>query len=116
VYTVVLTASNGICFDTWTTEIEVIPPMIVTPPNVFSPNGDNTNDFYFVDVQWGEFFEALILNRWGNEVTTLTHLNQGWDGKSNGKDLEEGVYFIKYTATDYNGGIIESHTPIQLVR
>lgn len=115
-YTVVLTASNGICFDTWTTEIEVIPPMIVTPPNVFSPNGDNTNDDYFVDVQWGAVFEALIVNRWGNEVTTLTHLNQGWDGTSNGKDLEEGVYFIEYKATDYNGGIIEGHTPIQLIR
>lgn len=115
-YTVELTASNGICFDTWTIEIEVIPPMIVLPPNVFTPNGDNTNDDYFVDVLYGEAFEAVVLNRWGNEVTTLTHLNQGWNGKSNGKDMEEGVYFIKYTATDFNGGTIEGHTYFELLR
>ena len=99
-----------------TIEIEVIPPMIVLPPNVFTPNGDNTNDDYFVDVMYGEAFEAVVLNRWGNEVTTLTHLNQGWNGKSNGKDMEEGVYFIKYTATDFNGGTIEGHTYFELLR
>ncbi len=116
IYTVVLTASNGICFDTWTTQIEVLPPMIVTPPNVFTPNGDNVNDAYFVDVQYGESFEALILNRWGNEMTTLTNVNQGWDGTSNSKVVEDGVYTIKYKATDFNGGVIEGHTYFHLFR
>lgn len=116
IYNVILTASNGICLDTWTIQIEVIPPMIVTPPNVFSPNGDNVNDQYFVDVQYGEYFEALILNRWGNEMTTLTHLNQGWDGKSNGKVVDDGVYFIKYKATDFNEKIVEGHTYFHLIK
>jgi len=116
IYTIVLTASNGICTDTWTTQIEVLPPMTVIPPNVFSPNGDNINDFYFIDVQNGAEFEALILNRWGNEITTMTHLNQGWDGKSNGKVVEEGVYFIKYKATDFNEKIIEGHCYFHLLK
>lgn len=115
-YTVLLTASNGLCFDTWTIEIEVVPPMIVTPPNVFTPNGDNINDEYFVDVQFGAEFEALIVNRWGNEITTLTHLNQGWDGKSNGKVVDDGVYFIKYKAKDFNDGIIEGHTYFHILQ
>lgn len=114
IYTVVLTASNGICTDTWTTIIEVIPPMIITPPNIFTPNNDNVNDFYFIDVQYGSAFEAIILNRWGIKITTLTQLNQGWDGTSNGKEVEEGVYFIKYKATDFNEGILEGHTYFHL--
>ena len=51
VYTVTLTASNGICYDTWTIQIEVLPQMVVTAPNVFTPNGDGANDHYFVDVK-----------------------------------------------------------------
>ena len=117
IYNVLLVASNGICFDTWTIQIEVIPPMIVTPPNIFTPNGDNANDLYFVDVQYGEFFEAIILNRWGHQINTLNTLNQGWDGKTTGgKEVEDGVYFIKYTATDFNDKSIEGHTYFHLVR
>jgi gliding motility-associated-like protein len=117
IYNVLLVASNGICFDTWTIQIEVIPPMIVTPPNVFTPNGDNANDLYFVDVQYGEYFEAVILNRWGHQINTLNTLNQGWNGKTaGGKDVEDGVYFIKYTATDFNDKSIEGHTYFHLIR
>jgi gliding motility-associated-like protein len=117
IYNVLLVASNGICFDTWTIQIEVIPPMIVTPPNVFTPNGDNANDLYFVDVQYGEYFEAVILNRWGHQINTLNTLNQGWNGKTDdGKEVEDGVYFIKYKATDFNDKSIEGHTYFHLVR
>ena len=116
IYTVTLTASNGICYDTWTIEIEVLPPMVVTPPNVFTPNGDGVNDDYFVDVKYGEKFEAIILHRWGNLITTLNHLNQGWNGMSNGKMVEDGVYFIKYKATDFAGHEIEGHTFFELIQ
>jgi gliding motility-associated-like protein len=115
-YEVVLTASNGICNDTDTILVHVLPPMIVTPPNVFTPNGDGTNEQYFVDVQFGEFFEAQIINRWGNFITDLNSINQGWDGKLNGKELEDGVYYIKYVATDYSGNEVEGHTYFHLIR
>lgn len=115
-YNVVLTASNGICQDTDTMLVHVLPPMIVTPPNVFTPNGDGVNELYFVDVQYGEYFEAQIINRWGNFITDLNTLNQGWDGKSKGKDLDEGVYYIKYKATDYSGNEVEGHTYFHLIR
>jgi gliding motility-associated-like protein len=116
IYTIELIASNGICFDVYTLEIEVIPPMVVTPPNVFTPNGDNSNDLYFVDVKFGEHFEAIILNRWGNLMAELNSLNQGWDGKTNGTMVEEGVYFIKYKATDYSEKTIEGQTYFHLIR
>lgn len=115
-YDVVLTASNGICTDTDTILVHVLPPMVVTPPNVFTPNSDGTNDEYFVSVQYGEYFEAEIINRWGNFITDLNTLNQGWDGKMNGKELDDGVYYIKYVATDYSGNQIAGHTFFHLIR
>lgn len=116
IYTITLTASNGICSDTWTTEIEVIPPMVVTPPNIFTPNSDNANDLYFVNVDWGERFEAVILNRWGNVMIELDSIDQGWDGKVAGKECDEGVYFVKYKATDFGGKEVEGHTFFHLKR
>ncbi len=116
IYPVVLTASNGICQDTWTILIEAIPPMVVTPPNVFTPNGDNSNEEYFVNVLYGAQFEAVILNRWGNVMAELNQLNQGWDGKVNGNDASEGVYFIKYLATDFSGVKVDGHTYFHLIR
>ncbi len=116
VYTVTLTASNGICFDTWTIVIEALPPMIVTPPNIFTPNGDGVNENYFINVDFGEEFEAIILNRWGNVVAKLNQIDQGWDGKINGSDASEGVYFIKYSAWDYLGNEVTGHTYFHLAR
>jgi gliding motility-associated-like protein len=97
-------------------DIEVIPPMVVTPPNIFTPNSDNANDLYFVNVDWGEKFEAVILNRWGNVMTELDAIDQGWDGKVAGKECDEGVYFVKYKATDFGGKEVEGHTFFHLKR
>jgi gliding motility-associated-like protein len=117
IYTITLTASNGICFDIWTGEIDVYPPMIVTPPNVFTPNGDGSNDLYFVDVKWGEKFYGEIFNRWGNYIDFIEGINVGWDGKTqDGKDVTEGVYFIKYVATDFKGMEITGHTYFHLIK
>lgn len=116
IFTVTLTASNGICYDVWTIEIEVLPPMEVLVPNVFTPNGDGANDFFLIDVNYGAGFEAEIFNRWGNEISTLTHIDQGWDGRSAGHAVNEGVYFIKYRAVDYQGYEIQGHCSFTLIR
>lgn len=116
IYEVTLTASNGICQDIWTGIIEAIPPMVVNPPNVFTPNGDGSNELYFVPVFYGAEFEATIVNRWGIKMATINNLNAGWDGKVNGEDATEGVYYVTYTATDFNGESISGHTYFHLIR
>jgi gliding motility-associated-like protein len=90
--------------------------MIVTPPNIFTPNNDGVNEYYFVNVDFGNEFEAIILNRWGNVVAKLNQIDQGWDGKINGTDASEGVYFVKYTARDYVGQEVTGHTYFHLAR
>ena len=113
-YTITLTASNGVCPDTtWTKTINVIPylPMDVHIPNVFSPNGDGANDEYFINVLNGAAFEAVIINRWGEEMISLSQLNEKWDGKTKSGDAAgDGVYYIKYKIRGLNGEVREGQT------
>jgi gliding motility-associated-like protein len=118
VYYVLLTATNGICNDTWTDSIVVIPyPAIeIIVPNVFSPNNDGANDFYFMDVINGKTFEATIFNRWGNKMYTIDTLNAGWDGTIDGTPASDGVYFVKYSVIGMDDSLKEGQAFFHLVR
>jgi gliding motility-associated-like protein len=67
-------------------------------PNVFTPNGDGTNDTFGPLTNRGvERYELNVFDRWG----TLMHrslTSQPWDGTHNGRPALEGVYFydLKY--------------------
>ncbi|MFM8596056.1 MAG: gliding motility-associated C-terminal domain-containing protein [Flavobacteriales bacterium] len=87
-------------------------------PNVFTPNGDGSND-YFQMLFYGGLatFECIIVNRWGNTIRTFTNPAFQWDGTDeNGDALEEGVYFyIAKTITNANQEI-EKQGLVHLVR
>lgn len=62
--------------------------------NSFSPNGDGSNDFWYIADDIGLYPDnkVAIFNRWGKEVYSTT----GYDNKNNvfnGEDLEDGAYF-----------------------
>jgi gliding motility-associated-like protein len=65
-------------------------------PNVFTPNGDNTNDlltpfpYRFIDK-----VDVSIFNRWGQLVYHTNTINIEWNGndENSGEDCPEGVYF-----------------------
>lgn len=63
-------------------------------PNVFTPNGDGINDLYDVSLAATDFYEQHIYDRWGVEVFSSTNVSEKWDGKFNGKECEEGVYYV----------------------
>jgi len=68
-------------------------------PNVFTPNSDGTNDLFTFDLV--EAAEIQIFNRWGN-VVYISDTVFEWDGKSNGSECPEGVYFYRIkTKGDY---------------
>ena len=117
-YTVLLTASNGICDDVATIQIVVMPfpPPIVHVPNVFTPNHDNANDEFFIDTYLAASLKLIILNRWGNVVHEITDLTSKWNGEINGKEASEGVYFYKYEVVGINGDVLTGHGNITLIR
>lgn len=94
------------------------PDPIIVAPNVFTPNGDNTNDFVILDLTHVSALEMVILNRWGNVMFEGEGLNVSWDGRAqSGDDAPEGTYFIKYIATGLDGVTqVEGHSFVQLIR
>ncbi|MBA2614017.1 MAG: gliding motility-associated C-terminal domain-containing protein, partial [Bacteroidetes bacterium] len=104
-YTVTLYVSKGSCLDTVQKVIKVELPSKLEVPNVFTPNGDGSNDVFFLKVSNVSEIHALIFDRWGNKVYE-SNSNTGnieWDGKNmSGKDLPAGTYFyiIKATGKD----------------
>lgn len=74
----------------------------VQVPNAFSPNGDNENDILYVrDFKASQIY-FTIYNRWGQEVFHSESLEDGWDGRYKGQDLNSGVfvYYLRGTCVD----------------
>jgi trimeric autotransporter adhesin len=117
-YIVTLTASNGFCESTDSLLVAVMPynPPSVHVPNVFTPDGDGTNDYFFISVENGVSVDVVILNRWGNHVLDLTDLADKWDGTLNGDAASEGTYFFKYTVTGINGEVLNGQGFFELIR
>lgn len=84
-------------------------------PNVFTPNEDGINDFYFISSSGLTDYSLIILNRWGELVFETDDANSAWDGKFNGNECTEGVYFYRLNATQ-NGEKIVKHGHITLTR
>ena len=107
-YTVMLLTTKGLCVDTSYQTIKVDMPSKMEVPNIFTPNGDGSNDVFFLkSANLGEI-TAFIMDRWGNKVYEVNSAtgNISWDGKNlNGKDCASGVYFyvIKAKGTDDKG-------------
>jgi gliding motility-associated-like protein len=117
-YTVMLTASNGVCNDVTTLQIIVMPfpPPIIHVPNVFTPNHDGANDEFFIETSLAVSMKVIILNRWGNVVHEINDLTSKWNGEINGKEASEGVYFFKYEVLGLNGDLVSGHGNITLIR
>ena len=99
------------------------PEPIVIVPNVFTPNGDLSNNLFELQLENTVRLELTVTNRWGNIMYTsdqdLTQLGSfvGWNGKTpSGKDAEEGTYFYNYVATGIVGQKVEGHGFLELIR
>ena len=113
-YTVQLTASSGNCQSIFTIPIIVIgyPPIEINVPNVFTPNGDNSNDEFFIRVTNGATIKVTIFNRWGNQMFEINDFTTKW----NGKDASDGVYFFTYNIVGLDGQKLEGHGHVTLLR
>jgi len=100
-YTVTLTATDAasLCTATNTITIDVIENSYISLPNVFTPNGDNSNDVFKIDTKGIEELSCEIFNRWGLKIYTLLGTKDSWDGINQ----LVGTYFYILTAKGYDG-------------
>ncbi len=67
-------------------------------PNIFSPNGDGVNDYFFqASACVFQSFQLAIFDRWGNRVFESEDPAVYWDGTYLGKTLQQGVYVWQLT-------------------
>ena len=112
-----LEISKGTCksVDTITVNIdEKIPAPTI--PNVFTPNGDNLNDYFEIKSDCYDVTEARIFNRWGELLKETINSNIIWDGKSNGKSSPTGVYYYLMTLQNNAGDLQQAHGSLTLIR
>ena len=85
-------------------------------PNIFTPNGDATNDAWFPS---GGFVraDAWIYGRWGNLVFEGDMVRDRWDGTHlrNGEPCPDGVYFFVLELRKADGSGAKHTGHIQLL-
>ena len=98
-YFVTGTDNNG-CTDTASVIVKKDNSLgLIDLPNTFTPNKDNKNDCFHVLIS-GEIknFTLLIHNRWGEKVFETHNINDCWNGKYKGMDVEIGNYVYYLSA------------------
>jgi gliding motility-associated-like protein len=84
--------------------------------NVFSPNGDGSNDVLYAHSQSVREISFKVYNRWGNLLFESKSLDNGWDGKLRGEDCPEGVYFFVAEVTFESGESVVKKGNVTLIR
>jgi len=92
IWLVVQTAHG--CIDSISNQIKIIDIVI---PNVFTPNNDAINEFFFIKgIDAVTDCQLVVFNRWGNKVYESNGYKNDWDGKG----CADGVYYFVITFKD----------------
>lgn len=86
-------------------------------PNVFTPNGDGSNDYFFIpNVEFYPNSNMVIYNRWGRKV----YENGSYAGDWDGENCAAGVYYYVFTINmgDRGNGeeIKQQHGTVTILR
>ncbi len=91
--------------------------------NVFTPNGDNNNDFFFPQGNDNLVFvnEFYVFDRWGERIFGVEEVlpntpEFGWDGKFKGEDVVPGVYVYLIEVVFANGELRQISGDVTVIR
>jgi gliding motility-associated-like protein len=96
---------DGVCrsgMDPFVITIEECPPLT---PNVFTPNGDGTNDYFQLYEPEATGIHVEIYDRWGVKIYEYNDVYGFWDGtyQPTGKLCSDGVYYWIADIGYFNG-------------
>ena len=115
-YTVIGTGANG-CKNSGTVTItalncDTIEPSSLIIPNVFTPNGDGSNDVFTVIGVNLRTIDGVIYNRWGQLLFSWDIVDGFWDGG----DAPDGTYFYIINAEGFDGEEYHKTGSLSLIR
>lgn len=85
-------------------------------PNVFTPNGDGTNDFFLISAVGMTSVSCKIYDRWGMLITEWNDPQGYWNGKNKeGKMCSDGTYYFIAELTDFTGETVSRSGFVQLL-
>jgi gliding motility-associated-like protein len=104
------------CADTATTCVEIT-DVFYSIPNVFTPNGDGTNDVFMITNSGMKSLHCTIYDRWGVLIYEWDSTTGYWDGKNkNGNEVVDGVYYWTLNMEDFSGKTYDDHGFVHLIR
>jgi len=98
-----IVANNWGCADTVVKSLKIESDLTVYVPNVFTPNGDDLNEFFLPIVRAIKSYELLVFDRWGTKIFSTTNTGVGWDGTYRGEQCKMDVYVWKINLSSVNG-------------
>ena len=83
--------------------ISCIGEMTLYIPNVFTPDRDGVNEFFFASGTNIMNYQMRIFDRWGEQIFYADDITKAWDGTFRGNLCKEDVYVYQVKATDFEG-------------
>jgi gliding motility-associated-like protein len=92
-----------------TDSINIIANCEVLAPQVFTPNGDGSNDYFNLLPSNVQSYQLFVYNRWGTLIFSTDNLNQGWDGIYQGiqQPMDNYTYYAKGIKIDESAFAIQ---------
>ena len=92
-------------------------------PNIFSPNGDGLNEYFMPFTSSGagiNINRMAIFDRWGKRIFIQedfisSDISAAWDGTSNNRNIESGVYVYIVEYEDVSGKLTVQSGDVTLV-
>jgi gliding motility-associated-like protein len=85
--------------------------------NVFTPNGDGTNDYLFIQSEGLLDFIVVVLNQKNQIIYQSTDAKFSWDGKlASGEEAPAANYIYFVTAKSSNGKFIQQSSTLLIQR
>lgn len=113
--------SDSVCRvapDTSVFEFIIVDSCNLYIPNIFSPNGDGKNDFFYLNAEGYTNYHLIIYNRWGEKLFESNDPKYLWNGQINnsGSLAPDGTYYYIFSANDPGGKIYSTHGYLTLIR
>ncbi len=119
-YTVTQIVDNpGQCPDELTKEIEIENHYAIVFPNVFSPNGDNMNDYFNPKHFKVKSYTLKVFDRWGKVVFygDKPETEHRWYGdRINGDLADQAVYYYQCVFTTNRNEVFEHEGTVTLIK